>query len=84
MPRLTVLAGANGAGKSTLTNSGREAFQDNPVPDPDAVAVAAAGTASGGSPIDAGRLILGMCEEFLDRRESFLVETTLSGKSYEE
>lgn len=82
MPILTVVAGANGAGKSTLTSSARAAFQGNPVLDPDAVAKAAAKMAAGGSPIDAGRLILRMCEEFLERRESFLVETTLSGKTY--
>jgi predicted ABC-type ATPase len=79
---LTVVAGANGAGKSMLTQSVREAFQDHPVLDPDAVAKAAETMATGGSPVDAGRLILRMCEEFLGRRESFLVETTLSGKTY--
>lgn len=77
-----MLAVANGAGKSTFTRSSREAFQDSPVLDPDAVAKAAARTTTGGSAIDAGRRILGMCEEFLERRESFLVETTLSGKTY--
>jgi len=34
------------------------------------------------SRIDAGRLILRMCEELLEKRESFLVETTLSGQTY--
>jgi len=82
VPILTVVAGANGAGKSTLTRSGREVFQENPVLDPDAVALAAATRRAGSSPIDAGRLVLRMCEEFLEKRETFLVETTLSGQSY--
>lgn len=51
--------------------------------DPDAIAKSAAraGTASN-SPIQAGRIVLRMCAEFLQKRESFLVETTLSGNTY--
>lgn len=76
-PTLVVIAGANGAGKSTLTRAGLPG--DRPVIDPDAIArrinpenVEAAGVA-------AGREAVKQQNEFLDRRESFVVETTLSG-----
>lgn len=83
MPTFTVVAGANGAGKSTLTRLGREGFQDSAVLDPDAIARSMRETgADSGSPIDAGRNVLLRAEEFLSARQSFLVETTLSGNTY--
>ncbi|AEU37690.1 zeta toxin family protein [Granulicella mallensis] len=83
MPLLTVVAGANGAGKSTLTRFGRETFQSTAILDPDAIAkdMQISG-AHGGSAIDAGREVLRRSENFLSKRESFLVETTLSGNTY--
>ena len=83
MPLLTVVAGANGAGKSTLTRLGREIFQSYAVLDPDAVAkdMQVSGVHDG-SAIDAGREVLRRAENFLVKRESFLVETTLSGSTY--
>jgi predicted ABC-type ATPase len=83
MPLLTVVAGANGAGKSTLTRLGREIFQSYAVLDPDAVAkdMQVSGV-HGGSAIDAGREVLRRADDFLGKRESFLVETTLSGNTY--
>ena len=83
MPLLTVVAGANGAGKSILTRLGREIFQSYAVLDPDAVAkdMQVSGV-HGGSAIDAGREVLRRAEDFLGKRESFLVETTLSGNTY--
>ncbi len=83
MPILTIVAGANGAGKSTLTRLGRESFQSSPILDPDAIAKRIQETGKhGGSAIDAGREALRLAEEFLGKRESFLVETTLSGNTY--
>ena len=83
MPTFTVVAGANGAGKSTLTRLGREGFQDSAVLDPDAIARSMRETgADSGSVIDAGRNVLQMAEAFLATRQSFLVETTLSGNTY--
>ena len=83
MPTFTVVAGANGAGKSTLTRLGREGFQDSAVLDPDAIArsMQETGVVSG-SAIDAGRTVLQMAEALLSDRQSFLVETTLSGNTY--
>jgi predicted ABC-type ATPase len=83
VPTLTIVAGANGAGKSTVTRWTREAFQEQPVLDPDAVAKSIEVTGfQEGSAIDAGRAILRNVELFLGRRENFLVETTLSGNTY--
>jgi predicted ABC-type ATPase len=83
LPTFTVVAGANGAGKSTLTRLGREGFQDSAILDPDAIArsMQEVGDLSG-SAIDAGRMVLQLAESFLSSRQSFLVETTLSGKTY--
>jgi predicted ABC-type ATPase len=83
LPTFTVVAGANGAGKSTLTRLGREVFQDSAILDPDAIARSMQETGDmPGSTMDAGRIVLQMSERLLVGRQSFLVETTLSGKSY--
>jgi predicted ABC-type ATPase len=80
---LTIVAGANGAGKSTVTRWTTEAFQDHPVLDPDAMAKTIQVTGiRGGSAIDAGRAVLRSTEAFLQKQESFLVESTLSGHTY--
>lgn len=77
------MAGPNGSGKSTLTRFGREAFQASSVLDPDAIAKSSQTIGkSGGSPIDAGREVLRSAEESLALKQSFLVETTLSGSTY--
>ena len=83
MPTLTVVAGPNGSGKSTLTRLGRETFQGMVVLDPDAIAksMQTVGIESG-SAIDAGRAVLLTAEQLLMSKQSFLVETTLSGNTY--
>lgn len=83
MPTFTVVAGPNGSGKSTLTRLGRETFQDSAVLDPDAIASSLAATGEAPvSAIDAGREVLRRSEDLLASRQSFLVETTLSGNTY--
>jgi predicted ABC-type ATPase len=83
VPTFTVVAGANGCGKSTLTKWAREEFQESSVLDPDAISRSLQSTgASRGSAIDAGREVLSMAERFLEERQSFTVETTLSGNTY--
>ena len=78
IPTFTVVAG-----KSTLTRLGREAFQESPVFDPDAIARSLRATgAGGGSAIDAGREVLRRAEQLLEAKQSFLIETTLSGNTY--
>ena len=73
-PRLIVIAGPNGAGKSTFTKNRRF---DIPVIDPDALA------ANGGlSALEAGKRALEMLDAAISGRNSIIVETTLSGRTY--
>ncbi len=82
-PVLTIIAGSNGSGKSTLTSSARNKFQQAPVLDPDAIAKSIQETlASDNSNIEAGREVLRQAEEHIAERQSFTVETTLSGSTY--
>ena len=76
-PSLFVMAGPNGSGKSTLTSYG--VAGNRPVIDPDAVAarLSPGGTRAGA--VQAARETIRQQQELLDRRESFAVETTLSG-----
>jgi predicted ABC-type ATPase len=82
-PVLTILAGSNGCGKSTLTSYGRTKFQEAPVLDPDAIAKSIQDTmSSDNSDLEAGRRVLLRAEELIATRQSFTVETTLSGSTY--
>lgn len=82
-PTLTIIAGSNGCGKSTLTASARSDFQDAPVLDPDAVAKSLQQGVSGiHSDLEAGKQILSEAENLLATKQSFTVETTLSGNNY--
>ena len=81
-PALTVIAGANGAGKSTLTAGNPGTFAAIPLLDPDVFANTVRSSGTGISTIAAGKEVLRLAKEHLKRRESFAVETTLSGKNY--
>lgn len=73
-PVMLIVAGPNGAGKSTLSSILVQRF---PLLDPDAIA-----REEGLSPIAAGRVILSRIQSHIDKAESFIVETTLSGKTF--
>ncbi len=80
-PRLTIIAGANGCGKSTFTS--RSSFvYDIPLLDPDAIGKALQPTIPGTSAVAAARHVLIAAHAHIHRRESFAVETTLSGQGY--
>jgi predicted ABC-type ATPase len=81
-PTLTIIAGANGAGKSTLTAGSPGTFSVIPLLDPDAFANTLRSSGTGISTVAAGKEVLRLAKEHLKRRESFAVETTLSGKNY--
>lgn len=81
-PSFTLIAGANGAGKSTLTSGNPSTFASIPVLDPDTFAKTIRSSGTTVSPIAAGREVLRLTEEHLKQRQSFAVETTLSGKNY--
>lgn len=78
-PTLHVVAGVNGAGKSTLTAT--EKFGDLPVVDPDATAREIAPDNPEGASLAAGRAVTTERKEHLEAGESFVTETTLSGRS---
>ena len=80
-PRLTIIAGANGCGKSTFTR--RSSFvYDIPLLDPDSIGKALQPTIPGRSAVAAARHVLIAAQEHIHKRESFAVETTLSGQGY--
>jgi predicted ABC-type ATPase len=80
-PRLTIIAGANGCGKSTFTS--RSSFvYDIPLFDPDAIGKALQPTIPGTSAVAAARHVLIAAQKHIHKRESFAVETTLSGQGY--
>ena len=82
-PFLTIVAGSNGSGKSSLTSLSRKNFQQLPILDPDAIARSIQASLSGASSdIQAGKQVLRHADEFIAGRQSFTVETTLSGSTY--
>ncbi len=82
-PVLTIVAGSNGCGKTSLTSSNKSKFQQVPLLDPDAIAKSLQETLShGASDIEAGKRVLRQADEFMEARQSFTVETTLSGGTY--
>jgi predicted ABC-type ATPase len=74
-PQLWVIAGPNGSGKSTLTARYYGRFSAIPIVNPDVLAAE-----QGISPVSAGKQALQLQKDYLEKRCSFLVETTLSGK----
>ena len=79
----TIIAGSNGCGKSTLTSTARDKFQQTPLLDPDAIAKSLQATLdSNSSNIEAGKKVLRQADELIAKRQSFTVETTLSGGTY--
>lgn len=76
-PSLLVMAGPNGSGKSTLTSYG--VAGNRPVLDPDAVAARLSPGDIRAGAVQGARETIRQQQELLERRESFAVETTLSG-----
>ena len=75
---MTVVAGPNGSGKSTVTSQLR--LHDRmPVLDPDAIARIANASDPSRAAIAAGREVLSQWTQFIERRVSFAIETTLAG-----
>lgn len=76
---LTIVAGSNGSGKSSLTSSG--AFENTKIVDPDAIARAISPDNPEAAARRADKRALDQRKELLDKQQSFVVETTLSGNS---
>jgi len=78
MPRLIIVAGVNGSGKSTLTQQNR--FNNVRIIDPDQIAKDTSNTKSQSARLSAARVAINRRNTFLNNRDSFIVETTLSGR----
>lgn len=76
-PSLMVVAGPNGSGKSTLTSYG--VAGNRPVLDPDVVAARLSPGDIRAGAVQGAKETIRQQEELLERRESFAIETTLSG-----
>ena len=76
-PWLWLLAGPNGAGKSTFALDLAANLQE--IVGPDAIAAELLPTAPEKAALEAGRHAVGRMRELLRERQSFAVETTLSG-----
>lgn len=81
-PVFTLVAGPNGSGKSSLTGGNLDFFSAYPLLDPDVLARTIQADPASASPLAAGREVLSKVSGYLHRRESFAIETTLSGKHY--
>ncbi len=79
MPRLFVVAGVNGSGKSTLTQMKR--FNNVGVIDPDAIAKELTARSDASARVLGGREAIKRRRDFLVAGKTFVLETTLSGKS---
>lgn len=82
-PRVLVIAGPNGAGKTTFARE----FLPNEVNCPayinaDLIAAGLSPFSPELAAVKAARLMLEAMDEYARRRESFAVETTLSGRGY--
>lgn len=81
-PTLCLIGGCNGAGKTTLA---RELLPRLGIPrflNADEIARGLSPLDSSLSAFRAGRILLGEARSLLERRESFALESTLSGKTY--
>ena len=84
MPRALLIAGANGAGKTTFAREVLPALgRDLRFLNADAIAAGLSPGDPDRAAVRAGRLLLGLLAEAVERREGFAVETTLSGRLYE-
>jgi predicted ABC-type ATPase len=81
VPVLTVIAGPNGSGKSTFTSRLTTEAKANLL-DPDAVAKRIDPADPTRAAIAAAREVITRTREYLDRGESFALETTLAGRNY--
>lgn len=77
-PQLWVIAGPNGCGKSSLAK--KFTFYQLPLVNPDTIAFELNPQDVSSVAIRAGKLALQMQQEYLLQKQSFIVETTLSGK----
>ena len=75
-PEMIMVCGSNGAGKTTLTNAARARGEYKmPFLDPDEIA-----NREKLSPVEAGKLVANTIKGYIENKESFIRESTLSAK----
>ena len=80
-PTLTIIAGPNGSGKSTFTRNTKEVL-NVPSIDPDEEARKIRPEAPELASVAAGKQAIKLARNYLDNKQSFAIETTLSGNTY--
>ena len=82
-PRAILIAGPNGAGKTTFAREFLPLERDAPrFINADLIAAGLSPFEPERAALRAGRLLLTLVDEAVSRRDSFAVETTLSGRGY--
>ncbi|WP_026225273.1 AAA family ATPase [Teredinibacter turnerae] len=83
-PQMFLVAGVNGSGKSTLTKTILRKHPTLKVIDPDAIAKGMTGSFAtiDAEQVSAGKMALMTVQQCLERRQSFIVESTISGRVY--
>lgn len=74
-PQMFLVSGVNGSGKSTFTKNIVRKYPYLKIIDPDAIATDI-------EPISAGRHALLTVQQYIRRQQSFIVESTISGRVY--
>lgn len=79
-PFIIVIAGPNGVGKSTFASLYLQLIPDcREIIDPDAIARTLSGMTAGSRQIRAGRMAIERTKQLIENRDSFAIETTMSG-----
>ncbi|WP_444944309.1 zeta toxin family protein [Microbulbifer sp. ZKSA006] len=83
-PQFFLIAGPNGAGKSTMSAAIKRRFPSVQVIDPDAIAKDMTGSFATVDlkQVSAGRKALGLVKNCIDKGQSFIAESTISGSTY--
>jgi predicted ABC-type ATPase len=83
-PQMFLVAGVNGSGKSTFTRTVLDRFTGLNVIDPDAIARTLTGSFAtiDSASLAAGKQALLAVQQCIERDQSFIVESTLSGMVY--
>lgn len=83
-PQLFLVAGVNGSGKSTLTKTLLQQYPSLTVIDPDAIAKQLSGSTDkiNSQSVSAGKAAIRAVQNCIQNKDSFIIESTISGNIY--